>query len=193
MSDPVLPRDSLQLLRPELFANLLVAHTGIMSFLMAVQEARPQEHQYALQDAAAYVVASKEHFVCCSALVALEGELSATIEMASGVRLPAEMPASEFPRLAALVPDQPRYFPSRPLGDSEREILKESLLSVYRCSFTLIGELRFAAIVASDYDTNRVFLLARTRHQTWMNLVQRVGHWFLLMAKALSAFEGKTD
>ena len=184
----VFPRSSPQRTTvAELGANLLMAHTGLMSLLLSVQEAAPQERDYTPQGAGAYAIATREHGIVCRALEALEGELGATIDVVAGTRAATAVPASEFPRLASLVADQPRCFPSVNAGGTPPAILRDSLLGVYRCSLTVMKEFQPATPVAVDYETNREFSLARTRHQAWVYFVSRIGHWFFLMARAVPA------
>ena len=152
---------------------------------MAVQEAAPREGDYGQQGACA--IARMEHACVCRALSALDLELDETIGVVGGKRLASEVPASEFPRLAAHIADQPRCFPSPPVGGSDPETLRETLAGVYRCSLTVIGEFQPATPNARDYDTHLEFTLARTRHLAWVLFVQRIGHWFLVMAKAVPA------
>ena len=169
----------------ELGANLLVAHTGLMSLLLAVQEAAPQERDYTPQGAGAYPIATREHGIACRALEALEGELGAMIDVVAGTRDIAAIPPSEFPRLASQIADQPRCFPSVHSGGTDPVTLHASLLGVYRCSLTVMKEFHPATPIAADYETNHEFSLARTRHQAWVYFVSRIGHWFLLMARAV--------
>jgi len=169
----------------ELEANLLIAHTGIMSLIMAVQEAAPQERDYAPHGPAAHAIATMEHSVACRALLALEEELRTIIDHVNATPASTRATPREFPRLAGLIADQPRNFPTRQTDGPELVALKENLLSVYRCSLTVIAEFQPATPRACDYENTREFSLARTQHQAWVFFVQRIGHWFLTMANGV--------
>ena len=169
----------------ELQANLLIAHTGVMSLLLAVQEAAPKEHDFSPQDHGALGIATMENAAICRALLALESEIDALAEVVGGSKSPADLPDSKFPALAAAVADQPGRFPVLQ-GGTDKAALKDRAAIVYRCAQTVMGEFRPATPDARDYQTEADYRLARAQHQARLVFVERVGHWFLLLAKAAS-------
>ena len=169
----------------ELQANLLIAHTGVMSLLLAVQEAAPREGDFSPQDHGALGIAAMENAAIGRALLALESEIDALAEVVGGSKSPADLPESRFPAMAAAVADQPSRFPVLQ-GSVDRAALKDRAAGVYRCAQTVMGEFRPASPKAGDYQTEADFRLAHAQHQARVVFVERVGHWYLLLAKAAS-------
>ena len=79
--------------------------------------------------------------------------------------------------------EEPSRFPVL-AGGPDRASLKERALLVYRCAQTVIGEFRPATPQARDYRADADFKLALAQHHTRVTFVERIGHWFLMLARS---------
>lgn len=164
----------------EMSDALMAVRGFILKMLESMETASPNGRDYYTQGDGALKAAVRGHNACTSALTRLMDEV---LWLAvPDIRIDDQ---SRVGDLTAAIPMVPEVTPTVHTNGSSAEFLKNSCVTVFRAAGAAEESLRLVVPNMRDYNSPVDWIAARTQHAQRVDLIRRVGGYYLQLAQAV--------